>query len=130
MNWWKSLAMLVILLALGAYVYFVEFTQDAEEAAKKKLFVLDKETVTEVTLTYPARAITLKKDAAGKWRITQPVETEADETTVNNLISAIADAEVKRTLDETPPDLSVYGVTTPVVKLQLTLKDGKTLPAV
>lgn len=130
MNLRKSLVLLVILLALGGYVYFVEVPQDKEAADKKKLFAFDKEAVIEIVLTYPDRAITLKKNDAGKWRITQPVESDADEPTVKNLINAIADAEVKRTLDEAPQDLGVYGLSAPVVKLKLTLKDGKTLPLV
>src|SRR5262249_32137201 len=124
----KALVMVAVLLALGAYVYFVEFAQEKEEAEKKKLFTFDTETVTELTLTYPDRAVHLKKDAAGKWQITQPIEVEADETTVNNLLNAIVDAEIKRTLDETPQDVSLYGLNAPVVKLQVTLKDGKPLP--
>ena len=126
----KALVMVAVLLALGAYVYFVEFAQEKEEAEKKKLLTFDQEVVAEVALTYPDRAVRLKKDAAGKWQITQPLEVEADDSTVNNLVSAIADAEIKRTLDETPQDVSVYGLNAPVVKLQVTLKDGKTLPLV
>ena len=122
--------MLVILLALGGYVYFVEVPHEKKTAEEKKLFTLDKEAVSQLTLTYPDRALTLKKTDAGKWRITQPVEADADETTVKNLINAVAEAEVKRTLDEVPQDLTVYGLTTPVVKAQLMLKDGKTLPLI
>src|SRR5215813_7000031 len=126
----KSLVMVAVLLALGAYVYFVEFAQEKAEAEKKKLFTFDRETVTELALTYPDRAVHLKKDAAGKWRITQPIEVEADETTVNNLLNAIVDAEIKRTLDETPQDVNLYGLNAPVVKFQVTLGDGKALPQV
>ncbi len=126
----KALIMVVVLLALGAYVYFVEFAQEQEEAEKKKLLAFDREAVTEVALTYPDRAVHLKKEADGKWRITQPIEVEADNPAVESLVTAIADAEIKRTLEETPQDLSVYGLNAPVVKLQVTLKDGKTLPLV
>ena len=126
----KALVMVAVLLALGAYLYFVEFAQEKEETAKKKLLTFDAGMVTDIALTYPDRAIYLKKDAAGKWQITQPIAVEADETTVNNLLNAIADAENKRTLDETPQDLSLYGLNAPVVKFQVTLKDGKTLPVV
>jgi len=130
MNLRNSLVMLAILLALGGYVYFVEVPRDKKAAEEKKLLTFDKEAVTELTLTYPDRVLTLKKTDAGKWRITQPVEADADETTVKNLLNAVADAEVKRTLDEVPQDLAVYGLTTPVVKAKLVLKDGKSVPLV
>jgi uncharacterized protein DUF4340 len=130
MNLRNSLVMLAILLALGGYVYFVEVPRDKKAAEEKKLLNFDKEAVTELTLTYPDRVLTLKKTDAGKWRITQPVEADADETTVKNLLNAVADAEVKRTLDEVPQDLAVYGLATPVVKAKLVLKNGKSLPLV
>jgi hypothetical protein len=116
-----------LLAALGAYVYFVELPHDQEEAAKKKLFAFDKATVTEVNLAYPDHSLHLKKDESGKWSLTQPLNTEADETTVANLINAIADAEISRILDEPVQDPALYGLSTPVVKVQVTLKDGKTL---
>lgn len=126
----KAVVMVVVLLALGAYVYFVELPHEQEEAAKKKLFTFDKEAVTEVQLTYPDRSLHLKKDETGRWRILQPIDTEADETTVTNLVNAIADAEITRVLDDPVQDPALYGLNAPAVKLQVTLKDGKTLPQV
>lgn len=130
MSVFKTLLMVAILLALGGYVYFVELPRDKEQAAQKKLFAFDKNAVTEVQLTYPDRSLHLKKDDTGKWRITQPVETEADESTVTNLVNAIADAEVGRILEDPAPDLALYGLNAPLVKLQVTLHGGKTLPQV
>lgn len=124
----KALLMLMVLLALGGYVYFIDSAKREEETTEKRLFTFDKEAVSSLTLTYPDRAIRLEKDAAGKWRLTQPVQAEADEETVKNLIGALTDTEIRRTLDEIPQDLTVYGLHAPVVKVQVTLKDGKTLP--
>lgn len=126
----KAAVMAVVLLALGAYVYLVELPRDEENAAKKKLFTFAKDTVSEVQLTYPERSLHLKKDAAGKWRVVQPIDTEADETTVTNLVNAIADAEISRILDEPAQDPALYGLNAPAVKLQVTLKDGKALPQI
>ncbi|MSQ47050.1 MAG: DUF4340 domain-containing protein [Deltaproteobacteria bacterium] len=129
MNQRKSLLMIVILLILGGYIYLVESPREQKAAEEKKLVTLDKDAIVEIALTYPDRAVTLKK-TDGKWRIIQPVEADADESTVNNLITAVIDAEVKRTLDEVPQDLTVYGLNAPRVKMKLVLKDGKPLPLV
>ena len=130
MSLFKAIAMVVVLLALGAYVYFVELPREEAEAAKKKLFTFEQSEVTEVALTYPDRSLHLKKDESGKWRILQPIETEADEATVTNLVNAIADAEIIRILDDPVQDAALYGLDAPAVKLQVTLKDGKSLPQV
>ena len=130
MSLFKAIGMIIVLLALGAYVYFVELPYEKEETAKKQLFTFDKAAVTEVQLTYPDRSLHLKKDETGKWRLLQPIDTEADETTVTNLVNAIADAEITRILDDPVQDPALYGLNAPAVKLQVTLEDGKTLPQV
>lgn len=130
MSLFKALVMFVVLLALGAYVYFVELPHEKEEAAKKKLFTFEKEAVTELQFTYLDRSLHLKKDETGKWRITQPVNAEADDTTVANMVNSIADAEITRILDDPVQDPALYGLNAPVVKLQVTLKNEKTLPIV
>ena len=130
MSLFKAIVMVVVLLGLGAYVYFVELPREKAEEAKKQLFTFDKTEVTEVQLTYPDRSLHLKKDDAGKWRLLQPIVTEADETTVTNLVNAIADAEITRILDDPVQDPALYGLDAPTVKLQVTLKNGETLPQV
>lgn len=126
----KALIMVGLLLVLGSYVYFVDLPREKEEAAKKKLFTFEKDAPTEVQLVYPDRSLHLKKDESGKWRITQPIDTEADEGAVTNLVNAIADAEISRTLDDPVQDLALYGLSSPLVKFRITLKNGTTLPQV
>lgn len=126
----KALVMVTILLALGAYVYFVEFAQQRAEAEKKKLLVFDQEAVSAVTLTYPDRTLQLKRDTDGNWRITAPLEAKADPTTVTNLVNAIANVEVTRILEDITQDQDLYGLKTPVAKVAVALKDGTTLPLI
>lgn len=122
--------MLAILLALGGYVYFVELPREREEAQKKKLLTFDKNAVAAVSLTYPDRVLHLRKDDTGKWRLTQPLEVEADEVTVSNLVNAIAETEVNRILEDGTQDPALYGLDKPAVKLEVTLRDGTTLPQI
>ncbi len=126
----KALIMLTVLLALGGYVYLVELPREQEEAQKKKLFTFDKDEVSAVSLIYPDRSLHLRKDESGKWHLTQPIESEADETTVSNLLNALTDVEVSRVLEEGVQDLALYGLDQPMVKLQVTLQEGPSLPVV
>jgi hypothetical protein len=122
----NTLILALLLAALGAYLYFVEARQMAEEGKKEKLVDLNADDVTGITLAYPDRQIVLAK-TDGAWRVVKPVDAAADDVTVKNLIHAIADAEVKKTIDEPPADLAQFGLTQPMVTLTLTTKD-KTLP--
>ncbi len=123
--------MLVVLLGLGAYVYFIELPKAKQEAEKPTVLTFEKEAVDTLTLTYPEREIRLQQTAAGEWDITAPIQTKADDTTVNNMLTAIVDEEVTRSLTpEEPVDLALYGLAQPPVVLRIALQDGTTLPRV
>jgi hypothetical protein len=128
MRFRTTLILAVICAALGAYLYFVERGRVAEEEKKKKLVELEEEDVRKVSLTYADRKIVVEK-TDGQWKVTEPIQDDADETTVKNLINAIADCEVKRTLDDVPEDLTPFGLKEPFVTVEVSLKDGE-LPAI
>jgi hypothetical protein len=130
MKFRNTLILAVVFLALGAYVYFVELEKARKETQKDLLVTFDKDQVEEVTLTYPDREIQIKKDAAGTWTIAKPLYTEADDTTVNNLVNAIAQCEVEKVFDEVPEDLTPYGLDTPHATVKVKLKDGQEVPTI
>jgi len=123
--------MLVVLLGLGAYVYFIELPKAKQEAEKPTVLTFEKEAVDTLTLTYPEREIRLQQTAAGEWGITAPIQAKADDTAVNNMLTTIVDEEVTRSLTpEEPVDLALYGLAQPPVVLHIALQDGTTLPKV
>lgn len=127
----RTILMLVVLLGLGAYVYFVELPKAKQDAEKPTVLAFEKAAVETLTLTYPDREIRLHQTATGEWDITAPIQTKADDTTVNNMVTTIADEEVTRSLiPEEPIDLALYGLAQPPVMMHLTLQDGTTLPKV
>ncbi len=128
MKFRNTLALAIVFLVLGAYVYFVELERARKEAQKDLLVAFDKDKVEEVILTYPDREIHLNKDIAGKWTITKPINTEADDTTVENLVNAIAECEVEKVFDEVPEDLAPYGLDTPNATVKVKLKEGQEVP--
>ena len=128
MRFRTTLILALVCAGLGAYLYFVEFERAEEEGKKKTLFTFEANDVTGVTLTYPDREIALKR-ADGTWRLAAPIEAAADDTAVDNLVRAIADCEVKKSLDDTPDDLAPFGLDKPKVTVKVALKDRE-LPAV
>ncbi len=127
MRFRSTLVLILILLGLGAYVYWVEVPKSQEEAKKKTIFEFKPEDVTEVTLVYADHELALKK-SGDDWRLTKPLDAAADNMVVKNLVDAIAQAEVKKTFDDAT-DLAQYGLDQPFVKVTVKLKD-KELPAV
>ena len=129
MRFRNTFAVAALFLALVGYLYFVENPRQKQEAEQKKLVRFDPEHASEVTLTYPDRQIVLKKTAGG-WHMQKPIDVDADQTAVSNLVHAVADAEVKRTLEGEPKSLDVYGLDKPDSIVAITLNDGTKLPPV
>ncbi len=125
----NTLLLLLVLLALGGYLYWVELPSEKRAEEAKKLVSLQKDDVVGMTLTYPEQAITLEKKD-GQWRMTKPVEAEADSAVVNNMVVAIAEADTSRSLDDVGDKLASYGLAPPEATVALTLKDGKPFPAI
>ena len=118
----------IICAALGAYVYFIEFEKAAEEAKKKTVLEVAPADITEVTLVYPDRELAAVKSGE-TWTLTKPVNAAADQTSVNNLVRAIAECELKKTLDDAPADLAPFGLDRPQITVKVKAKD-KELPAI
>lgn len=125
----RTLLMLAVLLGLGGYIYFIDLDRQRTAEDAKTLLQFDSDAVTQVALVYPDRELHLAKDDGG-WNITAPLEARADTTAVNNLVNAVNQAEVSRTLDDPQPDLALYGLDSPVATVRLTLEDGAQLPLI
>ena len=117
----KLLVLLGILAALGAFVYFYEIRgkeeRDKQESEQSKLVVLNLDSTSRVALVRRNEPpVTLEK-SSGKWRLTQPVQADADAAAVQGLLQALADSSSARTLEK--PDLSRYGLKDPTVTVTL-----------
>ena len=95
----RNTAILAVVVALvGAYLYFVERPAALRESGKKTLVSFDPKDATGIVLEYPDRSLELA-ERDGKWVITKPREVEADEATVQSLLRATSEAELKRVVD-------------------------------
>jgi hypothetical protein len=124
----NTLLVVLLLAALGAYVYWVELPREKTQAEQKRLLAFDKDKVATVVLEYPDRAITLERTPENHWRIVKPLETDADDATVNNLLTAVSEAQATRTLEDVGDKLASYGLAPPEATVKLTLKEGGELP--
>jgi hypothetical protein len=123
----NTFLLLLVLAALGAYVYWVELPAEQRQEEAKRLLAFDQTRVSKVTLAYPDKAIALERKGL-RWRMVVPVEADADDNTARSLVRAIADAQVTRTLEDVGDKLGAYGLETPLVTVTLELDDGTTLP--
>ncbi len=122
----NTIIIVLLALALGAYVYFFEWKDGKErdvEETSKPAFTFKSEDVTAINLTQQGQTIALNTDGKA-WTITQPVKTEADQTAVESLVSSVASATIDRSLVMTPSLQSGAGLAQPAITLEVKLKNG------
>ncbi len=97
MKFRNTLMLLVLTVAVGAYVYFYEIKggekREKEKEAAGKLLDVKKDSVSAITLK--PDGVELKK-TGGKWELMAPVQYQADEGTVNSLLYSLESAKRDR----------------------------------
>ena len=115
MGGWKStLALLVVLIGLGAYIYFVDSKKPVGDEAKQKVFTgvtLDDIEELEVKSNDGERSKVRKAD--GLWKLVEPVAVDADQAELGTIASSLPDLEIQRVVEENPSDLKRYGLDMP-----------------
>jgi hypothetical protein len=120
----STIALFVVLIGLGAYIYFVTWkrpdSSDTTSKQEKVFAALEADKIEELKVKAEKGDTTtvVKKD--GAWQLTQPIGTTADESEVSSITSALAQLNVVRVVDENPADLKEYGLATP--RLQIDFK--------
>ena len=125
-------------LVLGAYVYFVDGPQQQEQAAvarsARRVFALEKSAITrmELPLAVGPGSLVLAREpgssdppTAARWRIEQPIATQADTFAVDGLLTAVEQLETVFELDPPGPELSSYGLGDDALEIVLTPASGE-----
>jgi hypothetical protein len=118
------LGLLVILLALGAYLYFVESqrTPGDDASRKDKVFAVEADKIDEVTIRSEAGETTTLKKSAEEWQIVAPAAAQPDGAEISGITTNLATLEQQRVIDEKPADLKPFGLAEP--RIEITFKAG------
>jgi hypothetical protein len=125
---WSTIALIVVLAGLGAYIYFVDSTRPASttvegEAAREKLFTVEADQINEIRLTYKGETALLRKDAAG-WKMIEPTAVDADPPEAIGLTQAIASLESVREVVPNAEDLAPFGLAEPQILVEFKTEGG------
>ena len=119
----------LIVLALGAYIYFHERHQPTTEERRQKadaLFPdLDRDEVAglEIHNTHGTFRIVKRGE---EWRLVEPIDFPADAPAVSSLLGSLEGLKAERTLAEGEVDPAAYGLDAPSITVTLSTADGKT----
>lgn len=124
----KTLILLILVAALGAYVYFYEIKGEAERKKEKEsaeqLFQFERDSVRTVAIRSPQGRFHFLKDVDG-WQIEQPVRTRADESPLNSLLSTLQNAKKVNSFAIARGSAAQYGLDEHATLIHLELNDGQ-----
>ena len=132
----STLVMLLVLVALGAYVYFVELDRlpASETPPNERLFAaIEPDDIQTLTIRGSEGETSLERlsgddTSDATWQLTEPVDTHADEVEVSTITSGLSSVEIRRVVEEGPlTDLTPFGLAPPAVEISFTVEgDGST----
>jgi hypothetical protein len=128
-----TLFLLLGAIILGAAVYYFDWRRSQKESEKppvdtaKLAFSIQPQEVTSLVIKHPANpsepALQFEK-RDGVWQITQPIETPADQASLEGLIDSLSSSRITQTEPGAPDRLKVYGLDPPAVSLEFQLHAG------
>ncbi|MGH9705533.1 MAG: DUF4340 domain-containing protein, partial [Candidatus Acidiferrales bacterium] len=127
----STLFVLLAAIILGAVVYYFDGRSSKQKKTPvdttKPAFNLQASDIQSFTLSRPSKTGETpiqfeKKD--GTWIITQPVETGADQPSVNGITDGIASARISQTEPGAPDRLKAYGLDPAEVSIDFQMKSG------
>jgi hypothetical protein len=116
----STIAFIVVLAGLGAYIYFVTWKKTAEPASKlEKVFSgVEADKVQEIQVKSEKGDVTTLKKDNNTWQIVAPMMAKADEGEASNVANALGQLEMTRVIDENPADLKDYGLAMPRIAIE------------
>ena len=122
----KTVILVLVAIALGAYVYFYEIKggeqRDKEKEIAEKLFDFKKDSVNYIHIKSFKGDFVFNKAADG-WQIDQPVRTMADDSPINSLLSTLSSTKKVRTISIKPDERSQFGLGSRAIQLDFGKKD-------
>ncbi|MEZ5317756.1 MAG: DUF4340 domain-containing protein [Vicinamibacterales bacterium] len=122
------LALLVIALGLGAYIYFVEAPKNPDAAdAKAKVFPESTAVISEVRIhASSGQSTTVTRDGSS-WKITAPAALPADTAQVASLVSTLESLEIEKVIEDNPAAVAPFGLDPPRFTIAFTREGDATL---
>jgi hypothetical protein len=118
------LGLVVVLIALGGYLYFVESKRTPGDDGPKrdKVFNVEADKIEEITVRSESGEQTTLRKSGTEWQIVSPVTAKPDIAEVSGLTTNLSTLEQQSVVDENATDLKEYGLAAP--RVEVTFKAG------
>ncbi len=120
----STIALVVVLIGLVAYIFFVERKKPASGApeVKAKAFTVDADQIEELQIKPATGDASRVQKINGTWQLVEPEKADADQGQVTNAVTSLASLEINRVVDENPSDLAPFGLNPPKADIAFKVK--------
>ena len=127
----KGLLIAVVLLAvLGGLTWWSNKSQADKSKTPAdtvtKLLSIPDDQFQEIKIRKVTDEVLSLKRENGKWQMTAPKAMAADQDAAGSMVSALANLNADKVVEEKATDLKAYGLDRPTLDVQIVRKDGKT----
>ncbi len=124
----NTLILLVVLVALGAYVYFFQLRSPEQPDSSQTPTIINvaPDSLVKLDVKFETGTVSLARGADLKWTLQNPAKPETDQNRVSGIVSALAPLKAERKIADNSNDLSTYGLQQPRLEAVLGLKGNAT----
>jgi hypothetical protein len=124
-----TLVLLILCLALGAFLYFYEIKggeqREKAKQAENQAWNLEEKDIQQMDFIYPDRHFTAVRHGENEWVLTVPRQLEADSDELNRLANSASNIRREKTIEQNAAHLDKYGLNPPQSSLKIKTKNGK-----
>jgi hypothetical protein len=124
------IAAAVLLAGLSGLLYWSNEAEKAKEGqpdpdAPPKIIAVEEDTINRIEIVKTGSdPVTVELGDGDTWKITAPEPLRADQTTVSSLVTAVADLESNRLVEENATDVATFGLDQPQLVVTARQKEG------
>jgi hypothetical protein len=124
-----TLVLLIVVLALGSFIYFYEIKggkqREKAKESENQIWKIEDKDIRHVELSSPNLHVKAERNSDNEWILTAPQTLDADSEEIDRLARSAASLRRESIVDENATDPAKYGLKSAQVSLKFKTKDGK-----
>ena len=123
-------ALAAVFIGIVFYYFLIDLPSEKRKKDEKdrseKVILFDPENVKTISFIKGEISIKLKRLGIDEWQMTAPVNAKGDASAVSDFVSFLNNLNFTRVVEESPKDLTPFGLDTPDLKIILSMNNGET----
>ena len=123
-------ALAAVFIGIVFYYFLIDLPSEQRKQEEKdraeKVILFDSENVKAISFIKGENTITLKRLGTDEWQVTAPIDAKGDAPAVSAFLSFLKNLNFTRVVEESPKDLTPFGLDTLDLKIILSMNNGET----